>query len=152
MLDGLHITNGMDWSPCDKYFYLCDSGSKQIFKYDYDSENGTLGERSIFYSHDSGSGTPDGLCIDTDGCLWVAIWDGWQVIKLNSQGNIIMQIDLPIPRPTSCCFGGEDMSTLFVTSARIRLSTTQLIEAPESGSIFTIRTKSKGVPTREYAG
>jgi sugar lactone lactonase YvrE len=81
---------------------------------------------------------PDGLAVDSEGGVWIALWDGWRVARYAPDGRLDREIHLPVPRPTSCCFGGAGLATLYVTSARVRLSAAQLAEAPLSGSVFAL--------------
>lgn len=149
--ENLHICNGIDWSPDDRTMYLADSGKRVIYRYAFEAETGELGTRELFYEHDTG-GTLDGLVVDEEGFLWTAVWDGWRVLRLRPDGKVERTVDLPVPRPTSCTFGGESMKTLFITSARVRLAATQLAEAPESGSVFALETDVSGRPVHAYGG
>ena len=98
-------------------------------------------------------GSPDGLTVDQDGCLWVALWDAWSVVRFNPQGREVMRVRLPVPRPTSCCFGGSQLDTLYVTSASVRLSAQSLQAAPLSGSLFALQIPGvKGLPETLFAG
>ena len=90
--------------------------------------------------------------MDSEGYLWSAHWDGWCVTRYDPDGQVDRVINLPVPRPTSCAFGGPDLTTLYVTTARIRLSVHQLAEAPLSGSVFAIQTGVKGIPEVPFAG
>ena len=151
MLDGLHIANGMGWSPDDRTFYFVDSGPRTIWAFDYDAEAGTISDRRAFATLAVSEGTPDGLAVDAEGGLWVALWDGWAVRRYRADGTLDRDVTLPVPRPTSCAFGGADLSTLYVTSARIRLSAVQLEEAPLSGSLLAVRTGVAGLATHPCA-
>jgi sugar lactone lactonase YvrE/DNA-binding IclR family transcriptional regulator len=149
---GFHVSNGLGWSPDDRTFYFTDSGAKRIYAYDFDIETGTLANRRVFVEVPEGSGAPDGMAVDAEGFVWSAHWDGWCITRYDPQGRVDRVINLPIPRPTSCAFGGPDFTTLYVTSARIRLSVQQLAEAPLSGSVFAIQTGVKGLPEVPFAG
>ena len=85
--------------------------------------------------------------MDAEGCLWVALWDGWKVARYTPGGKLDREIIMPIPRPTSCCFGGDGLRTLYITSARIRLSRETLREAPLSGGLFALELDTPGIPT-----
>lgn len=152
MVSGVHIANGLGWSPDYKTFYFTDSGPRTIWAYDFDLEAGTLGERRVFAQIEPHEGVPDGMCVDSEGCVWTALWDGWSVRRYRPDGTIERTINVPVPRPTSCTFGGPDLTTLYVTSARIRLSTQQLEDAPLSGSVLAIQTNVKGQPDIPFAG
>lgn len=151
MEEGLHISNGLGWSPDDKTFYFTD-GPTKILAYDFDAEAGTISNRRIFAEFGPGDGVPDGLTVDSEGYVWVAVWDGWAVRRFAPDGRIERTISLPVPRPTSCTFGGPDLDRLFVTSARIRLSAKHLAEAPLSGSVFAFDAGVRGQEDRIFAG
>ena len=97
-------------------------------------------------------GIPDGLTVDAEGGVWTALWDGWAVRRYAPGGRLDRTVTLPVPRPTSCTFGGADLTTLYVTSARIRLSAQQLEDAPLSGSLFAIEAGMRGQRDVPFAG
>jgi sugar lactone lactonase YvrE len=152
MDSGFHVTNGMGWSPDAKRFYLTDSGRRVIYVYDFDLDTGQIHNRRLFIDFSTFEGTPDGLAIDSEGALWCALWDGWSLQKFAADGRHIKTVAMPVPRPTSCAFGGDDLKTLYITSARIRLSSTQLAAAPLSGSVFALKTDVAGTPVNDYWG
>jgi sugar lactone lactonase YvrE/DNA-binding IclR family transcriptional regulator len=153
LLDGgFHVSNGLGWSPDDRRFYFTDSGTRRIYVYDYDIETGAVAGRRTFVALPEGMGVPDGLAVDAEGFVWSAQWDGWCVTRYDPDGRVDRVINLPVPRPTSCAFGGPDLSTLYITSARIRLSAQQLAEAPLSGSVFALATATRGLPETPFAG
>jgi len=149
---GFTISNGMGWSPDDKVFYFADSGSGKIHAYDFDAARGDISGRRTFVEVDSEDGRPDGLTVDAEGYVWVAHWDGWCVTRYDPDGTVERVINLPVPRPASCTFGGPDFTTLYVTSARIRLSAQRLSEAPLSGSVFAIETGVRGLAEPMFGG
>lgn len=149
---GFHISNGLGWSPDDRRMYFADSGRRIIFVYDFDLASGEVANRRPFIKVPDGEGTPDGLTVDSQGFVWVAHWDGWCVTRYDPDGQVERVINLPVPRPTSCVFGGPDLDTLYITTARIRLSAERLAEAPSSGSVFAFRTGVIGLPEASYAG
>jgi sugar lactone lactonase YvrE/DNA-binding IclR family transcriptional regulator len=152
MDSGFHVSNGLGWSPDDKIFYFTDTAKQTIYAYDFDLAAGTISNRRVFVTVPEASGKPDGLTVDAEGFVWSAHWDGWCVTRYDPQGQVDRVFNLPVPRPTSCVFGGPDMQTLFVTSARIRLSAAQLVDAPLSGSVFAIDTGIKGLLDPMFAG
>jgi len=152
MDDGFHVSNGLGWSPDDRRFYFTDSGKRTIHVYDYDAAAGAIENRRVFAVVPEQSGVPDGLTVDAEGFVWSAHWDGWCVTRYDPDGQVERVIDLPVPRPTSCIFGGPDFTTLYVTTARIRLSAQQLVEAPLSGSVFAIATGVRGIAESIFGG
>lgn len=152
METGVHVSNGLGWSPDDARFYFTDSGRRRIWVYDFDLASGTLSNRRVFVDVPEGQGVPDGLTVDAEGHVWVALWDGWCVTRYDPDGQVDRVVNLPVPRPTSCVFGGPELSTLYVTSARIRLSASQLADAPLSGSVFAIEAGVRGLPEPAFAG
>ena len=149
---GFNLSNGLCWSPDHKLFYFTDSGRQIIYVYDFDLSSGDIINRRAFAHIPKSNGVPDGLTVDSEGFLWSANWDGWCITRYDPDGQVERVIKLPVPRPTSCIFGGEDLSTLFVTTARFRLSPEQLNDAPLSGSIFAVETDIKGLPEFNFAG
>jgi sugar lactone lactonase YvrE/DNA-binding IclR family transcriptional regulator len=149
---GFHVANGLGWSPDDKTFYFTDTAKHTIYAYDFDIESGDIANRRVFVRVPDEEGRPDGLTVDTEGFVWSAHWDGWCITRYDPDGKVERVINLPVPRPTSCVFGGPDLTTLYVTSARIRLSAAQLADAPLSGSVFAIDTGIKGLPEAVFAG
>ncbi len=148
---GFQVSNGMGWSPDDKVFYFVDSALGIIFAYDFDLETGGISNKRTFVAMPPEEGKPDGLCVDSAGNVWVAIWDGWRVSCYAPDGKLLREVDMPVPRPTSVCLGGSDLKTLYITSASIRLPAAVLDEAPLSGGLFSLRVDIAGQPTTEVA-
>ncbi len=146
---GFKVSNGMGWCPKNKTMYFTETVLATIFAYDFDKETGEISKRREFLKFDVENGKPDGMCIDCDGNLWIAFWDGWRVSGYTSKGEHIRDIKIPVPRATSCCFGGKDLKTLYITSASAGLSEEQLQTAPLSGSLFAIDMETAGQPTHE---
>jgi sugar lactone lactonase YvrE len=152
-LDGPFVcANGMDWSLDNRIFYFVDSGSRNIFAYDYDPATGDLENRRVLATVAAEEGTPDGMCIDTEGFLWVAHWNGWRVSRFDPQGRRERQIRMPVPQPTSLCFGGPDLDRLYITSAAMDLDRPTLEAAPLSGSLFVLEPGVKGLPPSWFEG
>ena len=140
----LTISNGLDWSPDLKSFYHTDSGDQAIYRYDFDSNTNSLSGKSVFFKPEIG--TPDGLTVDIEGNLWVAIWDGYKVVQLNQEGELMTEIHLPVPRPTSVALGGSNLRTLFITSATDGIDVLDLFDQPMSGDLFAVNVKTPGRP------
>ena len=153
MDSGFTVANGLGWSPDNKRMYFADSPRRTIYVYDFDLLTGTVSNRRPFITLGAGDGTPDGMTVDEDGCLWIAIWDAWRVSRYSPDGKEILRVKMPVPRPTSCCFGGANLDTLYVTSASVRLNEEALLSAPLSGSLFSIRIPGvRGLPETTFAG
>ena len=147
---GITVANGLDWSPDQKTFYFVDTVPGRVYAYDFDPRDGSLANKRVFVEVIESEGRPDGLCVDSEGGVWCAIWDGWGVNRYAPDGTLDLTIDLPVPRPTSVAFGGADLATLYVTSARTRLPASTLAEAPLSGGIFACRPGFNGMPAEEF--
>lgn len=153
MDSGFTVANGMGWSPDNRHMYFTDSNRRTIYAYDFDLRAGEIANRRPLITFDTTDGTPDGLTVDADGCIWVAVWDAWRISRFSPTGEEMQRIMMPVPRPTSCCFGGENLDTLYVTSASVRLSAEVLSKAPLSGSLFSIQIPGvHGLPETTFAG
>jgi sugar lactone lactonase YvrE len=149
---GFTVANGLGWSPDDRLFYMTDSGARRIDVYDYDIETGAVQNRRPFRANADDPGVPDGLAVDAEGHVWSARWDGGCVMRFDPDGRVDRVIAMPVPRPTSVAFGGDDLATLFVTSARVRLSDGQLAQAPLSGHVLQVAAGARGLPEVAFAG
>lgn len=153
VLDGLTLPNGMGWSPDGGTFYLADTVEREIYAFDFDSAAGTLARRRRFASFpDQNEGAPDGLCVDSEGCLWVAMWGGGRIIRLGPDGRELTTVRMPVTQPSSCAFIGPALSELWITSARDGLDLGADDPQPD-GSIFSLAgTGATGLPSTPFAG
>lgn len=147
---GLNISNGLGWSPDNRSFYLTDSPLQTIFAYDFDEETGSIGDRRVLIDLTHESFFPDGLTVDSEGCLWVAMWDGWCVVRFDPTGAEMGRIQLPIQRPTSCTFGGKTLNQLYITSASVGLSEAEIETSFWSGDLFCVETNVQGLPSHRF--
>lgn len=147
---GITVSNGLAWSPDSSRFYFVDTVPGLIYAYDSAPGAGVLSNRRVFAQIPPEDGRPDGIAVDDQGGLWVALWDGWKLRRYTAQGDVDFDLEMPVPRPTSLCFGGPDNATMFVTSARTRLPATTLTEAPLSGGIFALQTGFRGTATHLF--
>jgi len=140
------ISNGLVWSADNKKFYYIDSMTYQVHCYDYDLATGNICNKRVFCPIDKDMGVPDGMAIDCEDHLWVALFYGGKVIRLNPKtGSICYEIDVPAPNVTSCAFGGEILDELYITTARDLVSEEDLKKYPLSGSLFKAKVPFKGV-------
>lgn len=144
VVEDVTLPNGLDWSPSGKTFYLADSVSRQLLAFDCDLGALAVTNRRVIHEFSESDGMPDGLCVDADGCIWVALWGGSAVVRLDDRGSLLGSIPIPARQPSSCAFGGPDLSTLFVTSAASGI--TQSAELSD-GAVFAITgTGARGQP------
>lgn len=151
MKSGFTVSNGISWSPDDKIMYFADSWTRAIYAFDFDVDEGSIANQRVFAQFGENEGIPDGATVDTDGCYWIAHFDGGKITRYTPQGKIDRVIEMPVIRPTSCAFGGPDLRTLYITSASFNLSEDQLRAAPLSGSIFALNTGAQGIPEPVFA-
>jgi sugar lactone lactonase YvrE len=149
---GFTISNGIGWSPDDKTMYFTDTQARRIYRYDFDRAMGRVSNRHIFVEVEGGSGGPDGLTVDADGHVWSAQFDRGCIDRYTPDGRLERRIDLPVRCPTSCTFGGVDLDTLYVTSARIDLGADVLAAQPQSGGVFALLPGVRGLPEPLFAG
>lgn len=149
---GFGVSNGIAWSPDDRWMYFVDSRARTVFRYAFDCDAGRISDRRAFADFAGETGSPDGIAVDAEGFVWVAVWDGWRVVRLAPDGRVDRVVAMPVPRPTSVVFGGPDLSTLYVTSGRIRLSGERLQEAPLSGCLFAFEPGCRGLPESAFGG
>jgi sugar lactone lactonase YvrE len=149
---GLFISNGLGWSPDQAYFYLTDSVRRVIYRYHFNQDSGQISGREEFIRTPDEPGVPDGLAIDAEGCIWSARWGGWNVTRYSPQGEMLEEIRLPVAHPTSCAFGGRDLSTLYITSAWTPLSAAERADQPLAGDIFAVKLDVPGQAPYRFAG
>jgi L-arabinonolactonase len=98
------------------------------------------------------SGVPDGSCVDEEGAVWNAVWEGRRVIRVLPDGTVDRVVDVPTLKPTCCAFGGADLATLYITTSRLGSTPEQLAAEPSAGSLFSFRPGVRGVADAPFAG
>jgi sugar lactone lactonase YvrE len=149
---GIRTANGLGWSPDDRRMYYTDTRTNRIDVFDFDIATGAIANRRPFVHVPHDSGLPDGLTVDSEGYVWSAKWDGARVVRYAPDGRIDRVVAMPVPRPTSVSFGGPDLATLFVTSAREGLDAAALARAPHSGAVFAFEPGVQGLPEPRFGG
>ncbi|MET9500590.1 SMP-30/gluconolactonase/LRE family protein [Streptomyces sp. NPDC006622] len=146
ILDDVAVSNGTGWSPSGTLMYYIDSPTRRVDVFDH--ADGRVTNRRPFVEIEDGAGFPDGLTVDADGCVWVALWDGAAVRRYTPAGVLDRVIELPTPRVTACAFGGPELTDLYITTARVGL------EAPHplAGSLLVVPDAGKGVAQPAFAG
>ncbi|MGW2014285.1 SMP-30/gluconolactonase/LRE family protein [Streptomyces sp. NPDC001927] len=141
MLPSVTVSNGIGWSPDGSLLYYVDSPTRRVDVCPADAEIAT--HRRPFATIEPGAGYPDGLTVDADGCVWVALWDGAQLRRYTPDGALDRVVPLPVRRPTACAFGGPDLRDLYITTAR----TGQARPHPLAGSLLVLRDAGRGLPS-----
>jgi sugar lactone lactonase YvrE len=152
MLAPVSISNGIDWSLDGTQMYYVDSTAQRIDVFAFDAATGSISDRRTFAEIDPVDGTPDGLTVDAEGHVWLALWEGWALRRYRPDGTLERIVDLPVSRVTSCAFGGEDLHDLYVTSANIGLSDAELRAQPHAGGLFVFRPGVAGRAPHRFAG
>lgn len=150
-VDGVGLSNTLAWTPDGRTLLFGDTMTNVISAFAFDPESGGLGERRIF-SNAALPGACDGSAIDADGFLWNARFGGGCVVRFAPDGRVDGILELPVTNPTSCCFGGADLGTLFVTSARQGMSPEQLGANPQEGALLAVQTGRRGMASVRFDG
>jgi sugar lactone lactonase YvrE len=153
VLTGLTISNGIGWSPDGQTMYLNDSGTGHVDAFRFEAPTGAISDRRTLVRVEQSDVVPDGLTVDDEGGIWVALWGGGAIDRYAPDGSLLLSVRLPVERPTSCAFGGPDRSTLFVTTAREGLDDAAVARQPEAGQVFGIVGLGvRGLPALPYRG
>jgi sugar lactone lactonase YvrE len=152
MAGGVKVSNGLAWSPDGRTMYHSDSRSAAIFRYDYDPEAGSIGQREVFVAMLPEWGRPDGGATDEEGCYWGCGISAGRLNRFSRDGELIEYVELPVTHPTMPCFGGADGRTLYVTSLRENLSEAELAKTPQAGGVFMLEPGVAGAPGALYKG
>ena len=152
VLDGIKTSNGFAWSPDNRTMYFSDTPTQSISAFDYDIATGQATNRRTFAAVPKSTGRPDGAAIDLEGCLWSGHFAGGRLTRYAPDGSVVDTIELPVTNVTSCTFGGGNLSTLYVTTAREDLSHEELQKEPQAGGLFAIDLKVGGLKMNRFAG
>jgi sugar lactone lactonase YvrE len=153
MLRGLTNSNGIAWSLDRATMYHIDTPTRQVRAFDYDLATGEIGNPRTAIVVPPQAGKPDGMTIDNQGMLWIALWGGSGVGRWDPQtGAHMMTVALPVRQVSSCAFGGPKLDELHITTARTGLAESDLARQPSAGGVFRARPGVSGVPAFEFAG
>jgi D-xylonolactonase len=147
---GYKVTNGPSFSPSGDRMYHNDS-ARQI-TYAFDLKDGRAVNRRTFLQFGEGDGSPDGMTVDGEGCLWICFWDGGCVRRFSPDGEWLETIEMPVTRPTSCAFGGRDLDELYISSASVGLDDQALRMQPNAGGLFMMKPGVQGIADIPFAG
>jgi sugar lactone lactonase YvrE len=151
VLSNVTISNGLGWSPDDRRMYYVDTGRRSIDVFSFDPDDGVIGDRRTLVAIPSNQGVPDGLAVDSEGSIWLALWGGGAVHRYSPDGRLIEVIHIPATQVSSCVFGGPDLRDLFVTSATIGLPRGGNPTLHEGG-LFRVNAAIPGLPTNAFGG
>jgi sugar lactone lactonase YvrE len=144
LMSGIGISNGIGWSPDDRQMYYVDSLDHRLDVLDYDAATGEVGERRPLVEIGGGGVVPDGLTVDADGGIWVAVWGGGAVHRYSPAGDLTATVELPATYVTCPTFGGADLETMYITTAAG--------PGDGAGGLFAFRPAVAGLPTYPYRG
>ncbi len=146
MVEKVSISNGIVWSLDKTKMYYIDTPTQQVMVFDYDNKTGEINSPRIAVEIDQAMGSPDGMTIDEEGNVWIALWGGAAVGCWDPEsGKLLRTIKVPAKNVTSCAFGDEDLGTLYITTARTSTSQEELEKYPNAGGVFKVRPGVKGI-------
>jgi len=152
VLEGMTISNGLAFSPDGRTMYHADTPTQMIRAYDYDAASGMPTNPRVLARFSEEGDRPDGAAVDRDGCYWIAFYRGGKVLRIAPDGRVLAEFAVPAMCPTMCAFGGRDLKTLYVTSARQMRAADELVRLPASGGLFAMTVDVPGLPEPTFAG
>ena len=151
MLDGVTVSNGFGFSPDGTRAYYVDTPTRKVDVFDH--ADGTLTNRRTAFPIADGPGNPDGLTVDAEGCLWVALFGGAAVHRYTPDGELLAVVPLPVEQVTACTFGGPELDRLYITTSREGLDADARAAQPLAGALFCVDVPGvRGLPVLEFAG
>ena len=152
VLSGMTISNGLAWSPDGRTMYHADTPTRIVHAYDYDAASALPSNERVFARFTADGDRPDGAAVDSEGCYWIALYRGGKVVRIAPDGSVLAAYAVPAMCPTMCAFGGRDLTTLYVTSARQQRDAAELARLPQSGGLFAMAAGVPGLPEMKFAG
>lgn len=149
LIEGVSCANSTCFSPDGKKMFFADSPEREILTFDYGA---TVSNRRVFASFKDEPGLPDGSCVDVDGGVWNAEWEGRRVVRINPQGHIDTVVEVPVWKPTCCAFGGANLDILYITTSRLMSDDEALNREPNSGGLFAVKPGFKGLQDIPFCG
>ena len=147
------IPNGIVWSADAKTMYHIDSPTRRVDAWDFDNATGTISNRRTAIEITDEGAFPDGMAMDVEGKIWVALWGGWSVVRFDPEtGEELARVELPVSQVSACAFGGPNLDELYITSARKKLARKELENQPLAGGLFKARVAVRGVESVAFAG
>jgi len=150
MFGDVVVSNGIAFAPDSRTFYFTDTRRHLTWAFDFDLDDGRIANRRIFADHRATGARPDGSCVDVDGCIWTAFFGGGRIMRYRPDGTVDRVIPLPVTNPTCACFGGDDLKTLYITTATIFLTPAQRAAEPLAGHVLAIHGMAQGLPEHRF--
>ncbi len=151
MLDSITISNGLVWTKEANTFYYIDTPTMKVRAFDYDATTSNISNGRVVVNVPAELGYPDGMAIDSEDKIWVALWNGNAVVRFDPlTGEVMQKIQVPAHNVTSCAFGGADLDVLYITTASIDMTEEEHRTYPLAGSVFKVVPGVKGVPTAQF--
>jgi sugar lactone lactonase YvrE len=150
--DGVYLPNSVAFGADNKTLYFADTHPAIIWAFDFDLDDGVISNRRVFQDLSNGPGLPDGSAVDADNCLWNAVLGTGELVRYTPQGKVDRRIKLPVTHATCPSFGGNDLSTLYVTTHTQRMSPEEVARDPLGGSLFAVRAGVQGLPEARFKG
>ena len=150
VLHGLTIANGLGWSLDRRTMYFIDSGPAAVFAFDVDDDGNVSAQRTLVQLDPQRDGAPDGMCVDEEGALWIAVWGAGEVRRYSAQGELIARVAVATSQPACCAIGGANATTLYVTTAREDMSPEVLEREADAGRLFCADVGVRGVPLNSF--
>ena len=148
---GYRVTNGPAFSLDGCTMYHTDSAVQRVYRFALDAD-GSASAREVFLQFKPEDGYPDGMTVDAENCLWIAFWDGWCVRRFSPEGDLLVEIPVPVARPTSVAFGGAEFERIFISSASRNLTGAELADQPNAGGLFSFCSDACGIAELPFAG
>lgn len=148
---GYRVTNGPAFSADGRIMYHSDSAIQRVYAFALD-EYGNASERKVFLQFEHEDGYPDGMTVDAEDCLWIAFWDGWCIRRFSPEGEMLLEVPVPVQKPTSVAFGGAGMDRIFISSASRDLTAEELRNQPKAGGLFSFKPRVRGIAELPFAG
>ena len=157
--EGITVSNGLAWSPNGRTMYWSDTKAHTIYTLDFDPASGDIANRRVFASFplkqagqslDSYRGRPDGAAMDVEGGYWAAMFEGQRLLRFSPEGKVVREVKLPVRCATMPCFGGADLKTLYITTARENRPAAELAEQPFAGCVLALEVDVPGLPVNVF--
>jgi sugar lactone lactonase YvrE len=152
VVEGVTVSNGLGWSPEGDRMYYVDTMTGRLDVFDYDLARGEVANRRPLAVFEEPDGIPDGLAVDAEGHVWIALFGGGCVRRYASDGTLVDRLELPVSQPTSVAFGGDDLGDLYITTGTYQFAEHQLADQPLAGATLVCRPGVVGAPVHAFGG